>query len=114
MKNNYTVLERNRIVEEHTGCVKTVIKENRDAIRRARMDIEDVSQELYLRLILAVETYDTSEGELRSYIMDALRDEMNNCFAPARLYGITGAPNDLGADSFLPFSAVDWSLSAVA
>lgn len=38
MKNNYSIAERNRIVEEHLWCIDRVIRKNRSLMRAARLD----------------------------------------------------------------------------
>lgn len=40
MKNNYSIAERNRIVEEHLWCIDRVIRKNRSLMRAARLDYE--------------------------------------------------------------------------
>ena len=42
MKNNYSIAERNRIVEEHLWCIDRVIRKNRSLMRAARLDYDDV------------------------------------------------------------------------
>ena len=54
MKNNYSIAERNRIVEEHLWCIDRVIRKNRSLMRAARLDYDDVYQQLSIRLIRAV------------------------------------------------------------
>ena len=44
MRNNYSIKERNRIVEEHLWCVKAVMKQNDALIRAARLDRDDVNE----------------------------------------------------------------------
>ena len=58
MKNNYSLAERNRIVEEYLPYVNQVIRRNRALMRAARLEYDDVYQQLSLRLIRAVSTYD--------------------------------------------------------
>ena len=53
MKNNFTISQRNAIVENHLWCIKAVMKQNRALIRAAKLDTDDVYQELALRLIRA-------------------------------------------------------------
>ncbi len=43
MKNNYSIAERNRIVEEHLPCIDQVIRRNRTLIRTAHLDRDDVT-----------------------------------------------------------------------
>ena len=64
MKNNFTISQRNAIVENHLWCVKAVMKQNRALIRAAKLDADDVYQELALRLIQAVMSYDPEKGDL--------------------------------------------------
>ena len=44
MKNNYSIAERNRIVEEHLYCIDRVIRQNYTLIRAAHLDRDDVYQ----------------------------------------------------------------------
>lgn len=54
MKNNFTISQRNAIVENHLWCVNAVMKQNRALIRAAKLDADDVYQQLALRLIRAM------------------------------------------------------------
>ena len=38
MKNNFTISQRNAIVENHLWCIKAVMKQNRALIRAAKLD----------------------------------------------------------------------------
>ena len=76
MKNNFTISQRNAIVENHLWCVKVVMKQNRALIRAAKLDADDVYQELALRLILAVMSYDPEKGNLEQHIFAQLRMEL--------------------------------------
>lgn len=89
MKNTYSILERNRIVEEHLWCIDSVMRKNHALIRAARLDYEEVYQQLALRLIRAVETFDPDKGVLRIHILAQLKYELLSCKTPRRLYGIT-------------------------
>lgn len=88
MKNTYSILERNRIVEEHLWCIDSVMRKNHALIRAARLDYEEVYQQLALRLIRAVETFDPNKGVLRIHILAQLKYELLSCKTPRRLYGI--------------------------
>lgn len=46
MKNNFTISQRNAIVENHLWCIKAVMKQNRALIRAAKLDTDDVYQSL--------------------------------------------------------------------
>ena len=76
MKNNFTISQRNAIVENHLWCVNTVMKQNRAFIRAAKLDTDDVYQELALRLIRAVMSYDPEKGNLEQHIFAQLRMEL--------------------------------------
>lgn len=54
--------QRNAIVENHLWCIKAVMKQNRALIRAAKLDADDVYQELALRLIRAVMSYDPEKA----------------------------------------------------
>ena len=89
MKNTYSILERNRIVEEHLWCIDSVMRKNHALIRTAHLDYEEVYQQLALRLIRAVETFDPDKGVLRVHILAQLKNELLSCKTPRRLYGIS-------------------------
>lgn len=78
MKNNYSIAERNRIVEEHLPCIDRVLRRNRALIQAAHLEDEDVYQDLAIRLILSVERYDPGEGPLGHYLYTQLLDELQN------------------------------------
>lgn len=107
MKNNYSIKERNRIVEEHLWCIKAVMKQNDALIRAARLDRDDVFQQLSLRLIMAVDRYDPEKSELKKHIFQQLRYELLSCKKPQALFGITNAPKDLRGSSFAPLEVID-------
>ena len=92
MKNNFTISQRNAIVENHLWCVNAVMKQNSALIRAAKLDADDVYQELALRLIRAVMSYDPEKGNLAQHIFAQLHFELLNCKRPYRLHGITGMP----------------------
>ncbi len=95
MKNNYSIDQRNQIVEEHLWCIRTVMRSNSTLIRAAHMDWDDVYQQLAIRLIKAVAGFDPNKGDLEQHIFAQLQYELLNCKRPYRLYGITGAPSEL-------------------
>ena len=76
MKNNLTISQRNAIAENHLWCIKAVMKQNRALIRAAKLDTDDVYQELALRLIRAVMSYDPEKGNLEQHIFAQLRIEL--------------------------------------
>ena len=94
MKDNYSIAERNRIVEEHLWCIDRVIRKNRSLMRAARLDYDDVYQQLSIRLIRAVAGFDPQKGKLKQHIFAQLRFELLNCKRPYRMFGMTGLPAD--------------------
>lgn len=94
MKNNYSIAQRNEIVEDHLWCIGAVMKKNTVLIRAAHMDRDDVHQQLAVRLIRAVATFDPDKGNLEQHIFAQLQYEVLNCKAVRRLTGITNAPAD--------------------
>jgi DNA-directed RNA polymerase specialized sigma subunit len=95
MKNNYSIAQRNQLVEEHLWCIDRVMRSNRTLIVAAHLDRDDVYQQLAVRLIKAVSGYDPDKGGLRQHIFAQLKYELLNCKSVCRLYGITGAPEAL-------------------
>ncbi|MDO5595041.1 MAG: sigma factor [Eubacteriales bacterium] len=95
MKNNYSIAERNRIVEENLFWIDRIIRRNTSLMQAAHLDYDDVYQDLAVRLIQCVESYDPSKGKLDQHIMCQLQYEMLNCKSSQRRYGFTAAPYDL-------------------
>ena len=94
MKNNYSIAERNRIVEENLHWIGKIIQRNAALMRAAHLDYDDVYQDLAIRLI---------------------QYEMLNCKDSRRRYGFTAAPRDLrGAVISLDDFRDDDSLLVVA
>lgn len=68
MKNNYSIAQRNAIVEANLWCIDSVIRQNRPLMRAAQLEYDDVYQQLALRLIKAVAGYDPEKGRLEQHI----------------------------------------------
>lgn len=96
MKNTYSIAQRNALVEENLSCVDTVMRRNRRLIRDARLEQDDVYQQLALRLIKAVGNYDPEKGSLEKHILAQLRYELVNCLSTKRRFGVSEAPGDFG------------------
>lgn len=92
MKNSYSIAERNRIVEEHLFCIDAVMRRNYDLIRAARLEYDDVYQDLAICLILCVEQFDPEKGPLHREICTQLLDELRNRAENRRLTDFTDAP----------------------
>lgn len=75
MKNNYSIAERNRIVEEHLWCIDRVIRKNRSLMRAARLDYDDVYPSSYKLGYWAFLWFD--------HILDSNRLRRNSIFRAA-------------------------------
>ena len=108
MKNNYSIAQRNAIVEDHLWCIDSIIQKNRPLMRAARLEYDDVYQQLAIRLIKAVAGYDPDKGNLQQHIFAQLKYELLNCKAAFRLCGMTGAPRGFQkSDNMVMDDAVD-------
>ena len=87
MKNNYSIAQRNAIVEANLWCIDSVIRQNRPLMRAARLEYDDVYQQLALRLIKAVAGYDPEKGRLEQHIFAQLKYELLSCRSAYRLCG---------------------------
>ena len=88
MKNNYSIAQRNAIVEANLWCIDSVIRQNRPLMRAARLEYDDVYQQLALRLIKAVAGYDPEKGRLEQHIFAQLKYELLSCRSAYRLCGM--------------------------
>ena len=93
-RENRTLDERNAVVVEHLPCIETVMRRNYSLIEAAHLDWDDVYQQLAVRLIRAVDTFDPNKGKLRGHIFSQLKYELLNCKRPYRMNGMTGLPTD--------------------
>ena len=100
------IARRNAVVVEHLPCIDSVMRCNYELIRAARMEWEDVYQQLALRLIQAVNTFDPAKGKLEQHIYAQLKYELLSCKTPRRLYGLTNAPADLRRGAFVSYEAI--------
>ena len=106
MKNNFTISQRNAIVENHLWCVNAVMKQNRALIRAAKLDTDDVYQQLALRLIKAVAGYDPEKGRLEQHIFAQLKYELLSCRSAYRLCGMTGTPHSFRKSHIISIDAL--------
>ena len=94
MKNNFSIAERNRIVEENLPMIDKVIRHNWPLMKAAHLDYDDVYQDLAIRLIRCVENFDPDKGTLHAHIYSQLKYELLSCKAPRKLTGVVDAPAD--------------------
>lgn len=106
MKNNYSIAQRNAIVEDHLWCIDSIIQKNRPLVRAARLEYDDLYQQLAVRLIKAIAGYDPEKGSLQQHIFAQLKYELLDCKAACRLCGMTGTPGDFRRSSILSLEAI--------
>lgn len=106
MKNNYSLAQRNALVEANLWCIDSVIRKNRPLMRAARLDYDDVYQQLAVRLIRAVAGFDPDKGNLQQHIFAQLRYELLNCKTAYRLCGMTGAPREFRKSHIISIDAL--------
>lgn len=94
MNNNYTIAQRNELVEKYLWCIDTAIRKNRQLLRSTHLEYDDVYQQLALRLIKAVAGFDPQKGTLQQHIFAQLKYELLSCKSAYRLCGLTGAPKE--------------------
>lgn len=106
MKNNYSIAQRNAIVEANLWCIDNVIRQNRPLMRAARLEYDDVYQQLALRLIKAVAGYDPEKGRLEQHIFAQLKYELLSCKSAYRLCGMTGTPHSFRKSHIISIDAL--------
>ena len=109
MNNNYTIAQRNALVEKHLWCIDTVIRKDRPLMRAAQLEYDDVYQQLALRLIKAVAGFDPQKGTLQQHIFAQLKYELLNCKSAYRLCGLTGAPKEYRKSNMVSLDALSES-----
>ena len=107
MNNNYSIAERNKIVEEHLWCVKAVMKQNRTLIEATRLDRDDVFQQLAERLIRTVIFYDPEKSPLVDHLWASLRYELSGMVKPEKLTGVKNAPKDFHIKDMVSFENME-------
>lgn len=92
MKNNYSIAERNRIVEEHLWCIDRVIRKNRSLMRAARLDyLRVICVERGQRTIMeAIQIWDTSYANVRKEIKSVVDRRLQQ--SVDSLWGIEALP----------------------
>ena len=89
MNNNYTIAQRNALVEKYLWCIDTVIRKNRPLMRAAQLEYDDVYQQLALRLIKAVAGFDPQKGTLQQHIcLPPVRPDRRTQGVSKKRYGL--------------------------
>ena len=93
MKNNYSIVQRNALVEDHLWCINSFMEKNRKLVKATGMEHDDVFQQLALRLIKAVAGYQ-------------FKYELLNCKSAYRLCGITDAPKEFRKGNIISLDSI--------
>lgn len=101
MKNNYSIVQRNALVEDHLWCINSFMEKNRKLVKATGMEHDDVFQQLALRLIMAVAGYDPDKGALQQHIFAQFKYELLDCKAARRICGMTHVPGAVSRDHIL-------------
>ena len=88
MKNNYSIAQRNAIVEANLWCIDSVIRQNRPLMRAARLE------------------YDPEKGRLEQHIFAQLKYELLSCRSAYRLCGMTGTPHSFRKSHIISIDAL--------
>ena len=75
-------------------------------MRAARLEYDDVYQQLALRLIKAVAGYDPEKGRLEQHIFAQLKYELLSCKSAYRLCGMTGTPHSFRKSHIISIDAL--------
>jgi hypothetical protein len=88
-----TVEDRNYLFEEKAYLVNVTMNKHYPLIRACRMEEDDVYQQLSLRLVNAIEKYDSALcPNMDAYLMLQLRYELLHMRASSKRTGVVGAP----------------------
>ena len=107
MKNNYSIAERNRIVEENLPMIDKVIRRNWSLMIAAHLDYDDVYQDLAIRLIRCVENFDPDKGNApHPHLLPAQVRTAELQRLPRKLTGVVDAPADFRWCNILSMDAL--------
>lgn len=85
--------ERNELLKEVMDLPRYIIRENWPLVVATGMEVEDLTQELLLRALLAIETYDPTAGaSLRTHVNIAMRYHLLSLARAASNRGMTDVP----------------------
>ena len=90
-----TITARNAKCEEHFGLIEQVMQRCYRLIRSCRLCPDDVRQDLSIKLLEALDTYDPEVGPtLETYLKLQLGYAVRNMVVPSKLYGVHKAPRE--------------------
>ena len=88
-----TTENRNRLFEEKAHLINVTMNKHRVLIRACRMELDDVYQDLSIRLLSAIDKYDPTKcPNMDAYLTLQLRYEILNMKVCSKRTGMTGAP----------------------
>ncbi|ANU53024.1 helix-turn-helix domain-containing protein [Acutalibacter muris] len=88
-----TASERNQLLEKYMDLPGYIIRQNWTLVLATGLDVEDVRQELLLRGLQAIETYDPSAGaSLRTHLNIAMQYHLMKLARKASSRGMTDVP----------------------
>lgn len=87
------IKKRNELLEEFMDLPGTIIRDNWPLVAATRMEVEDLKQELLLRAMQAIETYDPDGGaSLRTHLNTAMQYHLMRLAKAASARGMTHVP----------------------
>ncbi len=88
------VSERNELLEKYMDLPGYIIRQNWTLVVATGMEVEDVRQELLLRGLQAIETYDPNAGaSLRTHLNIAMQYQLMKLARAASSRGMTDVPH---------------------
>lgn len=88
-----SIHERNELLKEFMELPGYIIRDNWPLVAATHMEIEDLTQELLLRALLAIETYDPNAGaSLRTHVNIAMKYHLMKLARDAAARGMTDVP----------------------
>lgn len=103
MKNQYSIAQRNAIVEANLCKIEELTRKYDKKLKAAHLDEDDVFQQMVLRLIHAVDTYDPDRGELDTHITAQLRYELLEMRKPGGLMDRASISENFRGPKVIPF-----------
>lgn len=87
--------ERNATFEDYQNLIYWCVNKNFRLIKALQLEIEDVTQELAIRLLRAIDKFDDQRSKsMSTFLCYELQYEMLNMRRRHKPYGVTGVPKD--------------------
>lgn len=86
--------QRNERFAEKAALIDRVVRRHYRLLRACRMSVEDIRQDLAVRMLKALDLYDARRcPNLDAYLTQQMNFELWHLTAPSKRYGIRFAPN---------------------